>query len=77
MTFRGPSTITPGLGSLLQVKAAGDFEGRLSFGIGLADRAGFRVLPLTNPSRVPIDVTRAPLPAFPGIWDVRTWKHAW
>lgn len=77
MTYTGPSTMTPGLGSLLQVKAAGDFEGYLSFGIGLADRAGFRVLSLTNPSRVAIDVARAPLPAFPGIWDVRTWEQAW
>jgi hypothetical protein len=48
MTYTGPSTITPGLGSLLQVKAAGDFEGHLGFGIGLAERVGFRVLSLTK-----------------------------
>jgi hypothetical protein len=75
--YSGPGAVTPGLESLLQITGAGDFEGYLSFGIGLADRAGFRVLSLADPSRVVIDVAHAPLPAFPGIWDIRTWAQAW
>lgn len=42
--------------ALLQVRAAGDFESYLSLGIGLSQRAGFRVFTLTQPYRVVIDV---------------------
>jgi hypothetical protein len=52
------TTITPGFPTLKQVKIAGDFERVLSFGIGVDHRTGFRVLPLTNPSRVAIDLVR-------------------
>ena len=71
-------TITPGLQSLKQVKAAGDFEHYLSFGLGLDHRVGFRVFTLTDPSRVVIDVAHSPAPSppFPGIWDTRTWQQA-
>lgn len=71
-------TITPGFQSLKQVKAAGDFEHYLSFGLGLDHRVGFRVLTLTDPSRVVIDVAHSPAPSppFPGIWDIRTWQQA-
>jgi len=34
---------------------AGDFEGYLSFGIGLAARGGYHVSSLTGPDRVVID----------------------
>ena len=54
--YTGPTTITPGFPTLKQVKIAGDFERVLSFGIGVDHRTGFRVLPLTNPSRVAIDL---------------------
>ena len=33
-----------------------DFEGRVTFGLGLRDRAGFRVFELRNPNRIVIDV---------------------
>jgi hypothetical protein len=71
-------TITPDLESLKQVKAAGDFEDHLSFGIGLDHRVRFRVLTLTDPSRVVVDLAHSPAPSppFPGIWDIRTWQQA-
>jgi hypothetical protein len=71
-------TITPGFQSLKQIKAAGDFEHYLTFGIGLDHRVGFRVFTLTDPSRVVIDVAHSPAPSppFPGIWDIRTWQQA-
>jgi len=58
-TYTGPDTITTGFASLKQLKAAGDDEGYLSFGLGLDHRAGFRVVTLTNPSRIAIDIARA------------------
>lgn len=49
-------TLTPRCPNLLQVKKTGDFEGVVSFGLGLRKTAGFRVFRLTNPTRVVIDV---------------------
>jgi hypothetical protein len=49
-------TLTPRCPNLLQVKKAGDFEGTVSFGLGLAHMTGFRVFRLTNPTRTVIDV---------------------
>lgn len=51
-------TLTPRCPNLLQVKKAGDFEGTVSFGLGLARRTGFRAFRLTNPTRVVIDVAQ-------------------
>ena len=51
-----PSTLTPLCSNLRQVKKAGDFEGVVSFGLGLARRTGFRVFRLTGPTRIVIDV---------------------
>jgi hypothetical protein len=51
-----PSTLTPPCSNLRQVKKAGDFEGVVSFGLGLARRTGFRVFRLTGPTRIVIDV---------------------
>jgi hypothetical protein len=48
--------LDPGAPALRQVRFAGDFEGQVSFGIGLADRGGFRVSEDRDPSRVVIDV---------------------
>ncbi|HET6868990.1 MAG TPA: hypothetical protein VFH80_23970 [Solirubrobacteraceae bacterium] len=50
------STLTPRCPNLLQVKKAGDFEGVVTFGLGLSRTTGFRVFRLTNPTRVVIDV---------------------
>jgi hypothetical protein len=42
--------------NLRQVKPSGDFEGVVSFGLGLRRRTGFRVFRLSGPARVVIDV---------------------
>lgn len=49
-------TQTPHFAMLRQVKGAGDFEGTVSFGLGLASKAGFRAFTLTDPDRVVVDV---------------------
>jgi hypothetical protein len=51
-----PGTLTPLCPNLLQVKKTGDFEGVVSFGLGLRRMTGFRVFRLQNPMRVVIDV---------------------
>jgi hypothetical protein len=51
-----PRTITTGYPGLRQVRFAGDFEGRVAFGVGVADRDGFRVTELAGPSRIAVDV---------------------
>jgi hypothetical protein len=50
----------PRLPTLRQIKSGGAFEGRISFGLGLADRVGFRVLRLSNPPRIAVDVAHQP-----------------
>jgi hypothetical protein len=50
------ATLTPDYPALRQVRFAGDFEGQVSFGLGVADRGGFRVFELRNPTRVVVDV---------------------
>jgi hypothetical protein len=76
-TYSGPGTITPIFPTLLQVRAAGDFESYLSFGVGLSQRAGFRVFTLTQPYRVGVDVAHVSLPQFPGITDITSWPQFW
>jgi hypothetical protein len=51
-----PSVLTPRCANLRQVKRAGDFEGVVSFGLGLRRKTGFRVFRLSGPTRVVIDV---------------------
>ena len=55
-TYTGPRTLTPSYPTLVQVRWVEEFEGYLTFGLGLSRRAGFRVLELRQPSRVAIDV---------------------
>ena len=50
------AAITPGYPALRQVRFADDFEGQVAFGIGVADRGGFRVSELRDPTRVVVDV---------------------
>jgi hypothetical protein len=76
-SYSGPGTITPIFPTLLQVRAAGDFESYLSFGAGLSQRAGFRVFTLTQPYRVVVDVAHSSLPPFPGVWDITNWPQFW
>ena len=51
-----PSALTPLCPNLRQIKTAGDFEGIVTFGLGLRRRTGFRVFRLTNPTRLVVDV---------------------
>jgi hypothetical protein len=51
-----PRVITPRCSNLRQVKTAGDFEGDVTFGLGLSRKTGFRVFRLTAPTRLVIDV---------------------
>jgi len=50
------ATLTPAYAALRQVRFAGDFEGRVAFGLGVAGRGGFRVSELRDPPRVAVDV---------------------
>ncbi|HTQ89335.1 MAG TPA: hypothetical protein VMK84_07555 [Streptosporangiaceae bacterium] len=61
-TWTGPSVLTPRYPQLLAVKAAGDFEGYLSFGVGLAAGGPHHVSTLTGPDRVVIDVSHVASP---------------
>jgi hypothetical protein len=51
-----PAGSTPLCSNLRQVKKAGDFEGVVSFGLGLRRTTGFRVFRLTGPARIVVDV---------------------
>jgi hypothetical protein len=51
-----PRVRTPLCPNLRQVKVAGDFEGVVSIGLGLAHKTGFRVFRLTGPTRIVVDV---------------------
>jgi hypothetical protein len=51
-----PGVITPRCSNLRQIKKAGDFEGVVTYGLGLSRRTGFRVFRLTGPTRVVVDV---------------------
>jgi hypothetical protein len=55
-TYRGPTTITPGLPSVIQLTQTGDFEGYLTWAIGLRAPAPFRVLALSGPDRIVVDI---------------------
>jgi hypothetical protein len=54
----------PRLPTLRQIRSGGAFEGRISVGLGLADRVGFRVLRLSNPPRIAVDVAHQPTQPF-------------
>ena len=76
-TYTGPTVLTPYHPELLTVSAAGDFEGVLSFGIGLAAPGSYHVFTLTGPDRLMIDVSHVALGTFPGIWDITSWPQYW
>jgi hypothetical protein len=75
--YSGPAALTPFYPALLAVSAAGDFEGYLSFGVGLAGKASYHAYTLTNPARLVIDFTHVNLGRFPGIWDITSWRQYW
>lgn len=51
-----PRRLTPGYPALKELAFAGDFEAVVSYGLGLDDVVGYRVLTMTNPTRLVIDV---------------------
>jgi hypothetical protein len=55
-TYNGPHKFWVGYPQLRQVAFAGDFEGTVSFGLGLRHRNGFRVFTLHDPTRIVVDV---------------------
>jgi hypothetical protein len=55
-----PSDLKPGLPAIREVANIGDFERVTSYGIGLSSAACFRVLELSGPTRLVIDVQTAP-----------------
>ena len=58
-SYKGPRRLQPDLSAVQEIAVAGDFEGVLSFGVGLDHRAAFRVLRLSDPARIVIDVATA------------------
>ncbi len=55
-SFPQGNRFDPGLTTVKEVVLAGDFDGHVSFGLGLAGKVGFRVFELSSPSRVVVDV---------------------
>lgn len=55
-TYTGPLELKPGLPSLLEVERTGDFEGVLTWVIGLSEETDFRVTILDGPPRLVVDV---------------------
>ena len=58
----GNSTVTnscrsPGLPSLKEIAPAGDFEAVVTYGLGVDHRVPFKVLELSNPPRLAIDLS--------------------
>jgi hypothetical protein len=51
---------TAGLATVRQVALAGDFEGYVHVGVGLAGVTGYRVTQLTGPDRLVIDFAELP-----------------
>jgi hypothetical protein len=67
--------LNPNFPTLKQVKFGGAFEGHIRAGLGLNDRVGFRVLKLTGPPRIAVDVAHQPTQPF-GTDDVWLDGHA-
>ena len=78
-TFAPTGPITPRYPTLRQVRFGGYFEGGTTFAVGLTGRSGFRVLELTGPTRLAIDVAHGAdlrnLRRGDGGPDVRDWQH--
>jgi len=55
-TYLGPLELSVGLPSLLEAEVTGDFEGGLTWVLGLSEEADFRVFALAEPFRIVIDV---------------------
>jgi hypothetical protein len=55
-TYHGPADFRTGFPQLLEARRLGDFEGYVSWGLGLDHQSCKRVLTLSNPTRLVIDV---------------------
>ena len=55
-TYHGPADFRTGFSQLLEARRIGDFEGYVSWGLGLDHQSCKRVLTLSNPTRLVIDV---------------------
>jgi hypothetical protein len=55
-TYTGSTDLKPGLPVVQEVEQIGDFEGVLSWGIGLSQQSCMRTLELSGPTRLVIDV---------------------
>jgi LPXTG-motif cell wall-anchored protein len=51
-----PTRLRPDFPALREVNAPGSFEGQTTAGIGVTQRVGFRVLELSDPTRIVIDL---------------------
>lgn len=56
LTYSGPTDFTPNLSKVVELVEAGDFEAVSSWYIGLASVSCIRVLTLSDPSRLVIDI---------------------
>lgn len=55
-TYTGPDRLSPGTPALVEVVRTGDFEGQLTWVIGVAAETGFTVSTLGSPPRLIVDV---------------------
>jgi hypothetical protein len=63
-----PTRLRPDFPALREVHAPGSFEGQTTAGIGVTQQVGFRVLELTSPTRIVIDLAH-PTPSMPPVDD--------
>lgn len=55
-TYLGPREIFPALPALLEIEQTGDFEAYVTWVIGLPGELPFRVLELSDPYRIALDI---------------------
>jgi hypothetical protein len=55
-SYAGPTNFMPGFDALVQLKEGGDFEGLSTWYVGLTDTSCIRVLNLSDPARLVIDI---------------------
>jgi LPXTG-motif cell wall-anchored protein len=60
-----PTRLRPDFPALREVNVPGSFEGQTTAGIGVTQQVGFRVLELTNPTRIVIDLAHPGQPMPP------------
>jgi len=56
VTYSGPTDFVPGFSALVELKEGGDFEAVSTWYVGLTDTSCVRVLTLTDPDRLVIDI---------------------